>query len=283
MAGIDYELEYDNGRQVPEHPALLQKRSRDAAAYREARKASARLVEKCGPSARQIIDFFPADPNATGPLALFIHGGYWRLRDPSEFSHYASGPNANGIDVALAGYDLCPTVSVATIIEQMRAACVHLWRTRKQRIMVYGHSAGGHLTACMLATDWKTLAPDVPADLVPAAYAISGIFDLTPLLQVSQNNDLRLDEAQARAVSPLFWSVPAGRSFDAVVGGAESSEFIRQSRTIAQAWKQGMVDTRYEALPGANHFTVTEPLMEANSPMTKRVAELTRRVAAMAL
>ena len=286
MAGIDYELEYDNGRQVPEHPALLLKRGRDAAAYREARKAHARLAEKYGSSPRQIIDLFPARGSATAPLAkaplaLFIHGGYWRLRDPSEFSHYAAGPNANGIDVALAGYDLCPAVSVATIIEQMRAACIYLWRQRKQRIMVYGHSAGGHLTACMLATDWKTVAPDAPADLVPAAYAISGLFDLTPLLHVSQNADLKLDEAQARAVSPLYWSVPAGRTFDAVVGGAESSEFLRQSRTIAEAWKQGMVDTHYEAMPGANHFTVVDPLMDANSAMTKRVAELTKQVAAI--
>ncbi len=112
----------------------------------------------------------------------------------------AAGPNAQGVTVAVAGYDLCPQVSIAQIIEQMRAASLYLWRKRRQRIMVAGHSAGGHLTACMVATDWKTLDPSAPADLAPAGYAISGVFDLAPLVQISVNQDLRLDEQSAHAL-----------------------------------------------------------------------------------
>ncbi|MEJ2434963.1 MAG: alpha/beta hydrolase [Pseudolabrys sp.] len=186
-----------------------------------------------------------------------MHGGWWRSLDPSSFSHLAAGANAQGVSVAVAGYDLCPQVSIAQIVEQMRAACLYLWRKRKQRIMVSGHSAGGHLTACMVATDWKALDPGVPADLVPAGYSISGVFDLTPLTQISINQDLR-----------------------AVVGGDESSEFLRQSKTIAEAWRQGMVETRYEAVPGANHFTVIEPLGQGDSAMTACVVELAKKVQA---
>ena len=83
----------------------------------------------------------------------------------------------------------------------------------------------------------EVASPDAPADLVPAGYAISGVFDLTPLVQVSMNQDLRLDDAEARRVSPLFWQLAAGRVLDAVVGGAESSEFRRQSRIIADGWR----------------------------------------------
>jgi arylformamidase len=75
-------------------------------------------------------------------------------------------------------------------------------------------------------------------------------------------------------VSPLYWNVPAGRILDAVVGGAESSEFLRQSRTIAEAWRQSMAETRYEEVPGANHFTVIDPLGSADSAMTGRVSDL---------
>ena len=185
--------------------------------------------------------------------------------------------------MAVAGYDLCPQVSIPTIIEQMRAACLWLWRKYRKRIMVYGHSAGGHLTACMVATDWKTLAPDAPADLVPAGYSISGVFDLAPLLQISVNQDLKLDEKTAHACSPLYWEVPPGRSLDAVVGSLESSEFLRQSKTIAEAWRQGPTQTRYEEIAGANHFTAVDPLSDGNSAMSKRVAELARGVAAMTL
>src|SRR6185437_11608001 len=212
-----------------------------------------------GPSPRQTIDILPAKPaSAAAPLALFIHGGWWRTLAPSEFSHVAAGANANGVDVALAGYDLCPNVSIATIVEQMRAACLFLWRRARKRIMVFGYSAGGHLAACMVATDWKTLAPDAPADLVPAAYAVSGVYDLAPLTQISVNADLKLTEESAHQLSPLYWEVPAGRVFDAVVGAEESNEFLRQSKIIAEAWRQGMTTTRYEAAPG-NHFTVLDP------------------------
>jgi arylformamidase len=280
---INYEVEYDNRARVPEHPEIFARWHREAEAYRAAARG-AELGLAYGPSPRQTIDLFPAqDDGGQAPLALFIHGGWWRTLAPSEFSQMAAGPNAHGVTVAVAGYDLCPTVSIATIIEQMRAACLFLWQKRRQRIMVYGHSAGGHLAACMLATDWKTLDPSAPADLVPAAYAISGVFDLAPLTQISINQDLRLDAKSAHDCSPLYWCVPAGRSLDAVVGALESSEFLRQSKTIAEAWQQGMATTRYEAIAGANHFTVLDPLPDANSAMTKRVVELAKQAGAMSL
>jgi len=275
------EKEYDNRGRVPEHPEIFVRWHRDAEAYRQT--PGAQIGLSYGPSPRQTIDILPAKPaSAAAPLALFIHGGWWRTLAPSEFSHVAAGANANGVDVALAGYDLCPNVSIATIIEQMRAACLFLWRRTRKRIMVFGYSAGGHLTACMLATDWKTLAPDVPADLVPAAYAISGVYDLAPLTKISPNQDFKLDDKSAHDLSPIYWAVPNGRVFDAVVGAEESSEFLRQSRVIAEAWKQGNVTTRYETLPG-DHFTVLDPLSDPESAMTRRIVELSRAVQAEAL
>jgi arylformamidase len=214
---------------------------------------------------------------------MFIHGGWWRSLEPSMFSQLAAGPNARGISVAVVGYDLCPHVSIADIIIQIRNACLMLWRKRRQRIFIYGHSAGGHLAACMVAQDWKAFASDAPADLVPTAYAISGVFDLLPLVHVSQNQDLRLDDSEARRVSPLYWDVPPGRSLDAVVGAQESSEFLRQSKAIAEGWRQRSALTRYEEIAGANHFTVVDPLTDPNSAMTARVAALANSVSTIPL
>ena len=129
----------------------------------------------------------------------------------------------------------------------------------------------------MLATDWAKFDSSAPADLVPAAYSISGVFDLTPLLGVSMNADLRLDAAQARAVSPVFWPAPAGRILDSVVGGIESNEFIRQAAIISDAWK-AKTQIRYEIIPGANHFTVIDPLSDPASAMTARTLELCRSI-----
>jgi arylformamidase len=277
---IDYDDEYGNRARVPEHPEIFARWEREAAAFR-AGAHGGELGLQYGPSPRQTIDLFPAaNDGPDTPLAMFIHGGWWRSLDPSMHSQIAGGPTANGVTVAVVGYDLCPQVSIATIIEEMRTACLYLWRKRRQRFVVYGHSAGGHLSACMLATDFSTLEPDAPADLVPAAYTISGVFDLEPVRHTSMNQDFKLDEKSAHDASPLYWDVPDGRTLDAVVGALESSEFLRQSQTVAEAWRQDEVITRYEAIAGRNHFTVIDPLGEADSAMTARVVELARKVQA---
>jgi arylformamidase len=277
---IDYEAEYNNRARVPEHPQIFERWKRDSAAYREqaAREGRAELRLSYGPHPRNIVDiFFPKSGREQPPVALFVHGGYWRSLEPALFSHMARGLNERGVTAAVAGYNLCPSCTIASIIEQIRQVCLFLWRRFGKRIMVYGHSAGGHLAAAMLATDWKALDPAAPPDLVPAAYSISGLFDLTPMLQVSMNADLRLKESDIRAVSPIFWPVPAGRVFDAVVGGEESSEFLRQSRIIVEAWRQGHAETRYEAVPGKNHFTVVDALTDAKTTMVDRLVHLCAR------
>jgi len=125
----------------------------------------------------------------------------------------------------------------------------------------------------MVATDWR--ARGSRADLVPAGLSISGLFDLTPLVSTSMNADLKLDAAEARRVSPVFWPVPpSAGTFDAWVGGEESSEFLRQSRIIAEAWEAKAVSAHYREVAGANHFTMIDPLTDPKSPLTSRLAEL---------
>lgn len=271
MADIDYEVEYNNRARVPENPALMAGWAKDAAAYREQRRLRSIAY---GPGARNAIDLFAGD--GEGPVVVFIHGGYWQALDGSSFSHCARGLNAHGVDVAIPSYDLCPQVSVDTIIQQMCAAMRALARLGRP-LVISGHSAGGHLAACMIATDWPSLDPSLPKELVIAAYSISGLFDLVPLVGTSINKALQLDPASAEAASPLFWKRPAQGSLDAVVGGHESAEYFRQSRTMTEAWAAAGLPTRYGELPGANHFTVIAPLADPVSPMVMRLKELARR------
>src|SRR5580692_13061312 len=140
-----------------------------------------------------------------------------------------------------------------------------------------GRSAGGHLAACMLATDWRAFDATLPDRLVAAAYAISGLFDLRPLVKTSINNALELDEATAKAASPLFWNPPLRGSLDAVVGANESSEYLRQSRAIVDAWGAAGVATRFATVADANHFTAIAPLADRRSAMTLRLKELAGR------
>jgi arylformamidase len=284
MEAIDFEAEYNNRARVPEHPEIFARWARDAAAYREeaAAEGRAELRLAYGASPRQTIDLFAPMGGGAAPLALFIHGGYWRSFDPSHYSHFARGLNARGFCVAVAGYDLCPQVRIADIIGQLRHACIYLWRRFGRRILVLGHSAGGHLTACMIGTDWKSQSGDLPADLAPAGLAISGLFDLAPLIGVSMNQDLRLSQADMREVSPLLWPAPAGRTLDAWCGALESGEFLRQNRAIAEVWGKGGVHTQCREIAGANHFTIIDPLSDPGSEMVHRLAALADRVQAPA-
>jgi arylformamidase len=268
LSAVDYEVEYNNRARVPENPAIIAGWARDAAAYR-GQHPPRRIAY--GPGARNTIDFFPGDGN--GPIVVFIHGGYWQALDGSFFSHLAGGLNAHGIGVAVPSYDLCPAVTVDEITAQMRIATRKLALLGKPLVMS-GHSAGGHLAAWMLATDWPAYDASLPADLVIAAYAISGLFDLEPLVDTSINTALRLNPAAARTASPLFSKPPTRGSLDAVVGGNESAEYFRQSRTIVERWGRAGVTTRFGTIAGANHFTAIAPLAEPDSPMVARLREL---------
>ena len=263
---MDYEAEYNNRALVPEHPSIIAGWARDAAAFR-ADWGEAALGLAYGPGERERLDLFRPGPGEDWPTALFIHGGYWQALDRSFFSHCARGLLAHGVAVAVPSYDLCPGVPLERITEQLRAAAALVSRRCGRRLLAMGHSAGGHASAMLMATDWASRG--LPAGLVAAGLPISGVFELAPLLGTSINAALRLDAAAARAQSPALLPAPAGLALHAVVGGAESAEFIRQSRDFAAAWGGSL-----EALPGANHFTVLAPLSAADSPMVARAAGL---------
>jgi arylformamidase len=282
MAAVDYEVEYNNRARVPEHAEIFARWIREGEDYRaEALKAGrAQLGLSYGDTPRQVVDLFFPQAGETAPLAVFVHGGWWRSLDASMFSQMARGMNARGIVVAVAGYDLCPNVAIADIIAQIRRACVFMWQRYSRPMLLVGHSAGGHLASAMVATDWPSLYPKAPSDLVPSGYAVSGVFDLAPLVSISVNQDLKLDVAEARKVSPLYWPLKPGRTFDAVCGGLESDEFKRQSHTLAQVWGQAGAQTRSGEIAGTNHFTVIDALADPQSAMTARVAELAKNIKA---
>lgn len=258
---IDLEREYNNRARVPENPGIIAGWASDSAAYRETKPPR---VVRYGEGERHVIDLFEA---GDGPAVMYIHGGYWQALDKSFHSIHARGLNAHGVTVAVPSYDLCPNVRIGDIVENIRAAVHALARETGRDVIVSGHSAGGHLAACMLATE----------ACVPAAYAISGVFELAPLIPTTLNNALRLDEAEAASLSPLLWPAPEGKILDAVVGGAESGAFLRQSADIVRAWGAHGVETRYEEIEDANHFTVIAPLADPDSAMVERIAQLAGR------
>ena len=277
LAAPDMELEYANPAMMHELRQHLTSWTHDAAAFREAAGSRAQLEVAYGERPRQRLDLFGPSggpSGGAGPVVLFIHGGYWQAMDKSFFSHLAGGPNAHGVTVAVAGYTLCPQVTVAQIVDELRQAVAFLARRFGRPVTVCGHSAGGHLTACMVATDWPAVDAALAADTVSAGLPISGLFELEPLLATSLNERLGLDAAEARRLSPLFWPVRAGTRLVAYVGGNESAEYRRQSRALVARWREAGVTTKAVEAAGESHFTVIAPLADPQSQLTQQLVRL---------
>ncbi len=251
---MDAEAEYDNRARVPDSGAIIAGWAERAAAFRAAHPPE---VIAYGPGAREAMDLFLPDAPLRG-AALLVHGGYWQALGREWGSHWARGLLAHGVAVALPSYDLCPAASVARICAQMEAAAAALHARLGVGLLAAGHSAGGHLAAWLLAR----------ADCVAAALPISGVFALEPLLGTSVNRALGLDAAAARDASPALWPAPA-KPMHAVVGGAESAEFLRQTHDFARAWGGAA-----EVLAGLDHFTVMGPLEDPAHPLARRAAAL---------
>jgi arylformamidase len=276
IMSIDHEAEYNNRIRIADYPEIIARWRSVSAADREAADPRrAELDRPYGAGERQRYDLYRSgEPGA--PLVVYIHGGYWQLGSRQDTAFVARAFNAAGIDIALPSYSLCPEVTVMQIIDEIRRCVVALWGATGKRPVVAGHSAGGHLTAAMLATDWGTV-PGVPRDLVRAGLSISGVFDLAPLIPTTMNRALRLDPATAAAASPILWAPPpAGSALVAALGAEETPEFHRQSRAITERWARAGVAAEMLAIDGANHFTVVDELTRPDSALFIRLLALAR-------
>jgi len=263
---------YNNRAAVPDHPQQL-------AEYAERSKAAVaalrpKLDLRYGPNPQETLDLFLPAGTPRGTLA-FIHGGYWRALDKAEFSFVAAPFVAQGYAVAVVNYDLCPSVTIATIVDECRRSLLWLAHEASRHgvpaapLVVSGHSAGGHLVAMLFATDWG--AHGLAAPPFVAGVTLSGVHDLEPLVLSTMNADLRLDAAEARRMSPVHYAATTRAPLYAAVGADETSEFLRQSQLICDAWPAnrpaGMTAARF--IPNRNHFTVVLDYADPASELTR--------------
>ena len=274
------EREYNARAAIREHPQIFARWAEQGAAARRLRACEVDL--KYGPLNMERLDIFHAH-QSDAPLLVFIHGGYWRSLDKSDFSWIAPPLLQHGVAVALTNYGLAPQTSIEDIIRQQLKALAWLYhnaerlRFNPDRIVVAGHSAGGHLTTMMMAALWQQFDSTLPSGLVKAGLAISGLFDLRPLVNAPfVNVDLKLDLKRARALSPIEMPSATSAPLITAVGALESSEFKRQSTEFGARWSTNL--TRHLELPHANHLTVCDELANPGSPLFDAMLELIRRV-----
>lgn len=264
-----YSRQYNARASIPDHPHIFTRWQRDSALVR---RTQAGLLDcRFGEAAEERLDLYPASKSGA-PLLVFIHGGWWRSLDKSDFTFIVPGYRQAGFNVALTNYTLAPQASIEEITRQQLRALAWLYRNAERyefdrsRIVVAGHSAGGHLAAMMLAARWPEFGNDLPLDLVKAGVLMSGLFDLDPVRYADfVAPDLKLDPQNVARVSPGLMTQSHPAPFITAVGDLESDEFKRQNALIGKQWnKTHRLDV---PLPGIHHLSICDAFADPLHPL----------------
>jgi arylformamidase len=268
---------YNNRAAVPDHPRWLAHYSESSA---KARAALAPKIDlRYGPGPKETVDLFLPPGRAKGTF-VFLHGGYWRALDKSDFSFVAPPLVAHGYAVAVANYDLCPDVSIAAIVDEARRAVVWLARegaahgANPDRMVVGGHSAGGHLAAMLFTIDWSALG--FAREPFLGGVSLSGVHDLAPMVHFSFNTDLRLDEREAARLSPVHLTTRSRVPLLLAAGADETSEFVRQTQILWDAWPANRPAGAGGPLliRDRNHFNVVVDFSDPDSDLARATLAL---------
>ena len=239
--------EYNNRDKISDFDDYLNAYNRRSAESRQHLRC--RLDVAYGESAAETLDVFPAGGRDVAPVQVFIHGGYWKMLDKADFSFVANAFVPVDVATVVVNYALIPTVTMGELVRQCRAAVAWCWRNASSfsgdssRIYVSGHSAGGHLVAMLMATDWTTFEPELPADLISPS-------------DVEQYSPTRLSRQSA---APLLLPV----------GGLEGTEFLRQSRDLAEVWREQGTEPELMVMSDVHHFSIISGLDDATSTLSR--------------
>ncbi len=277
MSAEDYEADYNPRLAVPEYAQHFERWTRLSQQARA--RMDGYLDVPYGSHPMEKLDVFRARGASRGTL-MFIHGGYWRALDKSQHSFVALPFVEAGVSVAVINYALCPSVSVEDIVRQVLQASAWLHRNAGNfgapsgRLCVAGHSAGGHLTAMMLAALWPRYRADLPPKLFRAGMSISGLFDITPVMRTpSVNADTRITPTSARRLSPAFMPPATDAPLYLAVGGQEQRGFHAQHALIKARW--GKTVAADVPCPDDNHFSVLERLASPESALFRSALQMT--------
>ncbi|MGP9588838.1 alpha/beta hydrolase [Halomonas sp. AOP42-B2-16] len=220
-----------------------------------------------GPSLAERMDIFHADaPHADNPQApvhVFFHGGYWRSLSQREFSFIVDDLVKTGITVAVVNYALCPQVRFSELVRQSQAAVAYVYTHAAElgidpeQLSISGHSAGGHLCALLMSTDWEGIF-GLPNQLIRGALCVSGLYDLRPFPWSWLQPKLQLTGRDVQEFSPLWLACRVPAEVKLVAGALESAEFARQMSAYSEHLSEQSQNVTQQLLPEVDHFSILE-------------------------
>jgi arylformamidase len=266
----EMEYQYNPRVSVPEFPELAKVRAAQARKVRE--RAKSWLNVPYGSSPPEMVDIYAAEKPG-GPVLVYIHGGYWRSGSKEDNCNFVPTFTKRGATVVLVEYDLCPQVTVTDIVRQTRASVAWVYKNiirysgDPSKLFISGHSAGGHLTAMALAHDWQK--DGLPPDLIKGAVATSGVYDLDMVMNISVQAQVHMTPEIAKLNNPFFNPPRVKCPLVVAVGGDEPEGWQQMSKDYFEFCRQNGMQVEYLIEPGANHYTMSEHLLDDSRPITQ--------------
>ena len=225
-------------------------------------------------------------PAAVGPhpVQVYIHGGYWHFGDKRECAYVALGLCANSMVTVVINYGLAPLVSVAQQVEQTVNAIkwvaknIARYDGDPSSVYVVGHSAGAHLALMTVAREFGARDARLSSGLVKGVCALSGVYDLEPIIRTSMNERIRLIDHEIEALSPARLDCDGDVIALVGVGSLEGEEFIRQTDVLVNRWSQKSSNVRAKIYEGDDHFSIRTGLGHPQSEVCRDIQGLMGRI-----
>ncbi len=210
------------------------------------------------------------------PTLVYIHGGGWLFGDrmgatPQLLPYFARGWNVVNVEYRMSGQSLAPAAA-----EDSVCALRWIYRNARQyhidtnRIVVTGHSAGGHLSLMLGVFDPASgLDSGCPADpawgdvpmKVAAVVNWYGISDVNDLLDGEDRKTYavswlgnQMDREQiAKRVSPLTYVRPGLSPIITIHGDQDDVVPYSQSVRLHEALTKAGVKNELVTIPGGKH------------------------------
>lgn len=213
-----------------------------------------------GSDANDRLDLFPSE-SPESPLMIFIHGGYWQALSKNESTFAGSALSKMGTAFAAIDYTLAPEGTLEEMINQCKRAIIWLFDNAQkfgyssQKIYLSGSSAGAHL-ATMAMIELRKKSPET----IQGCILMSGVYDVTPIVKTYINEPLKLTDASAHELSPMFHELSNLPKAIICYGQNETSEFKRQSSEFASKYAKAGSKSECFEVPDVNHFDIVHTL-----------------------
>ncbi len=209
-----------------------------------------------GPLPRQNLDLYlPTTPRADGKAVIFFYGGSWDSGSKGDYLFVAQALASRGITTIMPDYRLYPEVRFPTFLED--AAQATRWagdRVGLTKLLVMGHSAGGHI-ALMLAANTPYLAQaGVDRMKIAGAIGLSGPYDFLPLTS-AKLIDIFGGANRSEIQAITFAKAPLPPAL-LLHGTADTTVYPRNSENLAAAWRRAGAPVELKLYPGVGHIDI---------------------------